>query len=304
MAWIESHEALEKHPKVLQLGVLMCFTLDETIGKLHRFWWWALNYAPTGELRHVDPLVIAYHLGIVGEPAKKLMPALMTSKLVCRQSNSKHPWRIHDWIEYAGRYLRDTKYRHSPDKYKKVVELYEQSCSCGVSRLSIDTIPVVGRQSAVPNLPDLPNQPTNPSGELKPSRQGRSVPVWEAYREAYRKRYGVDPVRNHKTNSLLCQVIDKLGADEAPKIAAFYVRSDRPLYVASRHAPDLLSRDAEGLRTEWAAGLVAVPIGPVSTCRAVNDTGRGSCGKETVPGGHYCPEHTERISKIREKVHA
>ena len=85
--------------------------------------------------------------------------------------------------------------------------------------------------------------------------EGKSVATWEAYRMAYRERYKVDPVRNQKTNSLLCQLVDKLGAEEAPQVAAFYLTRTKPLYLSSRHAPDLLSRDAEGLRTEWATRM-------------------------------------------------
>ena len=43
--------------------------------------------------------------------------------------------------------------------------------------------------------------------------------------------------------------------DDAAPVAAWYVRrGNRQLYVASKHAVDLLLRDAEGLRTEWATG--------------------------------------------------
>lgn len=85
-------------------------------------------------------------------------------------------------------------------------------------------------------------------------QHGRSVTTWEAYRESYHLRYKVDPVRNHKTNSMLCQLVDKLGELEAPKVAAFYLTHNKPIYVNRRHPPDLLSLDAEGLRTEWATG--------------------------------------------------
>ena len=84
-------------------------------------------------------------------------------------------------------------------------------------------------------------------------REAKSTPVWQAYCDAYFARYGVEPVRNAKANSLLAQLVDRLGPD-APHVAAWYVRSSRGLYVASKHAPDLLLRDAEGLRTEWATG--------------------------------------------------
>lgn len=90
----------------------------------------------------------------------------------------------------------------------------------------------------------------NPPG----NREAKSTPVWQAYAEAYRLRYGVEPVRNAKANALLAQFVDRLGGDESPAVAAWYVAQSRGLYVAAKHAIDLLLRDAEGLRTEWATG--------------------------------------------------
>lgn len=87
-------------------------------------------------------------------------------------------------------------------------------------------------------------------------RQAKSASTWNLYSVAYKLRYGVMPVRNHKTNSLLCQLVDRLG-EEAPEVAAFYLSHNGPLYVRSRHPPDLLIRDAEGLRTQWATGTKA-----------------------------------------------
>lgn len=39
MAWIESHQQLERHPKTHELMGLMGWDLDATIGKRMRGWW-------------------------------------------------------------------------------------------------------------------------------------------------------------------------------------------------------------------------------------------------------------------------
>ena len=75
-----------------------------------------------------------------------------------------------------------------------------------------------------------------------------------AYSEAYRKRYGVEPVRNKSVNSMLCKLVEKLGAEEAPAVAAFYVTHQGQFYFAKMHLVNLLVADAEKLRTEWATG--------------------------------------------------
>lgn len=82
----------------------------------------------------------------------------------------------------------------------------------------------------------------------------KSGQAWEAYAGAYRARYGVDPVRNQRSNVLLCQLVDRLGAREAPAVAAFYLRHQKSVYVAGRHPIELLLRDAEAIRTDWMTG--------------------------------------------------
>lgn len=78
--------------------------------------------------------------------------------------------------------------------------------------------------------------------------------AFAAYAEAYRQRYGTDPVRNHKVNIAFADLAKRLPAEEAPEVAAYYVHHGAAFYVQSGHAPGLLLRDCEKLRTEWATG--------------------------------------------------
>jgi hypothetical protein len=89
----------------------------------------------------------------------------------------------------------------------------------------------------------------------KPLANGSAT--WDAYASAYQTRYKVLPVRNQQVNSQLKQLVARLGQDDAPKIAAFYLTHHKPLYVSARHPTNLLLRDCEGLRTEWATGMKA-----------------------------------------------
>ncbi|GAG62823.1 unnamed protein product, partial [marine sediment metagenome] len=50
MAWIESHQLLKDHPKVLALMKRTGKNKAEVIGYLHLFWWWVLAYAENGDL--------------------------------------------------------------------------------------------------------------------------------------------------------------------------------------------------------------------------------------------------------------
>ena len=80
------------------------------------------------------------------------------------------------------------------------------------------------------------------------------VETWTRYSEAYRGRYGVEPVRNQQVNSMLKKFVEKLGYKSAPLVAAFYLTHHSAFYVAKRHPVNLLLADAEGLHTQWKSG--------------------------------------------------
>jgi hypothetical protein len=98
--------------------------------------------------------------------------------------------------------------------------------------------------------PDAPRQEPGANPETAPLRPL----AWESYSTAYEAKYRVKPVRNAKVNSQFAQLVKRLGAEDAPRVAAWYLSHAGALYVRSGHCVDLLLRDAEKLRTEWATG--------------------------------------------------
>lgn len=111
MAWIKSHQDLKDHPKLLLLCQMTGLSKSEAIGHIHMFWWWVLSYAEDGDLSKfkgslsVDGLKLndLKACGFVDEDEK-----------------------VHDWFDFAGRYLID-KYRTSnPKKLKSIVRKYSR----------------------------------------------------------------------------------------------------------------------------------------------------------------------------------
>jgi uncharacterized protein YdaU (DUF1376 family) len=120
-------------------------------------------------------------------------------------------------------------------------------------------------------------------GARKPSETGET---WESYRQAYADRYGEDPVRNQRVNGQLASVVRCVGAAEAPAVAAFYVRHNRADYVKALHPASLMARDAESLRTAWAAN------------RTVSDTEARQADRTMATGNAFAP----LIEQARVKV--
>jgi len=100
--------------------------------------------------------------------------------------------------------------------------------------------------------------PPTPSSAESPSPRPPDEPptraAWAAYSAAYAARYGVEPASNATVRGQLAAVVKRLGREEAPAVAAYYVQHNNRWYVEKGHAIGQLLTDAEKLRTEWATG--------------------------------------------------
>ena len=95
-SWIESHQTLEKHPKLLKLISLTGWTKNETIGILHRLWWWTLAYAEDGDLSKYSSTEVALMLDLNETFDKaKLFDILKEAKFLDLDL------KVHDWLDFA-----------------------------------------------------------------------------------------------------------------------------------------------------------------------------------------------------------
>lgn len=107
---------------------------------------------------------------------------------------------------------------------------------------------------------EAPAAPTNiqvlkpKSARPKTDAQIANTNTWDAYTIAYLERYGVEPVRNAKVNAQIAQLVQRLGAEEAPQVAMFYVTINDSFFIRSSHELGLLVSRAEGIRTQWLTG--------------------------------------------------
>lgn len=100
---------------------------------------------------------------------------------------------------------------------------------------------------------DRPPAEDRPARKAKAKEPAPTGAVWQAYSDAYRARYEVEPIRNATVNGQLAQVVGRLGV-EAAFVAEFYLSHKNRYYVEKMHPVGLLLSDAEKLRTEWATG--------------------------------------------------
>lgn len=108
-------------------------------------------------------------------------------------------------------------------------------------------------------IPDSLNVPAGVDPTHLPVQKIKTIPknlsqsheTWEAYSRAYEDRYNVAPVRNATVNAQLSSFIKRIGFEESPHVAAFYVNHNNQFYVQKMHTVGMLLADAEKLRTEW-----------------------------------------------------
>lgn len=105
--------------------------------------------------------------------------------------------------------------------------------------------------SASVNLPATAGaENLSPEDEL----QSACRATWKSYSDSYFNRYGVEPIRNATVNTHIKAFCKKIPHQEAPHVAAFFLSHNDKFYIQKTHHSSLMSKDAEGLRTQWATG--------------------------------------------------
>lgn len=116
--------------------------------------------------------------------------------------------------------------------------------------------------SRTPILKSNPHRTTSfPAGENSPTDgadetafQSACKQTWLTYSTAYQDRYQTPPVRNATVNSCVREFVKRIGQEEAPRVAEFYVWVNDQYLIRNGHPFQILTKNAEGYRTQWATG--------------------------------------------------
>ncbi|MFI2816787.1 helix-turn-helix domain-containing protein [Vreelandella piezotolerans] len=85
--------------------------------------------------------------------------------------------------------------------------------------------------------------------------KAKTFKAWANYACAYRARYRTWPVWNQKTAGQMSQLVDRVGATLAPKVAAFYLQMNHQFYHSKLHPVSLLLADCEAIATQCTTGV-------------------------------------------------
>lgn len=162
MAWLESHQTLRDHPKVLRLARLLDVQRTSVVGLLHFLWWWALDHAEDGDVTDFDALDLAVAAGWEGDP-DEFVKALMEcgpgdrSGFLHREGDRLV---LHDWWDYAGKLVD----RRIKDRERKKVQRQKSDSGPKDVQRTSDGTPAVQNTT----------QPDTTEPNPKPSSRKRS----------------------------------------------------------------------------------------------------------------------------------
>lgn len=101
MAWIESHQSLRNHKKLLRAASVWGMRRPEAIGYLHLLWWWAMdNIGPDGSLGDISDGELAMGADWPGD-ADLFAEGLRQAGFLDETDDGRF---LHDWMDYAGKY--------------------------------------------------------------------------------------------------------------------------------------------------------------------------------------------------------
>ena len=118
MAWIEVHDTLPDHPKVLRAAKALKLDSDALVGKLVRLWVWALGNREDGMLNDLDADRLDVIMQYRGK-ASALLEALVANRLL--DALPDEHYMIHDWDEHVMmlRDKREEKRKQNAERVKR-----------------------------------------------------------------------------------------------------------------------------------------------------------------------------------------
>ncbi len=175
MAWLESHQTLERDTKLFLLRKALGWDKNQAVGFLHRFWWLVLEQAPNGDVSGLAAEMMAETLGMKADVVSQALELMASKEIGLLDRTTDGKLLVHEWPKYTGRYLRDSLWKRSPEKWLQMITMYGSCIVLADSQLtSPKQSPTEG--AGCPILSAVPNQ-TRPNYSSSPTGAGDARPA-------------------------------------------------------------------------------------------------------------------------------
>lgn len=172
----------------------MGWSRNETVGFLVRFWSAVLETSPVGDVTKMNknPQIVAEILGMDREVCAKALGVMLDIQFLDATDRATptgdRAILVHDWLEYAGNYLRNSKYRRNNAMWEMASSIHRRLT---VGEQTADGQPTVGKKSTVDKRrldktrEEQKEEPTPPVG--LPQEAFSAWEAWTKHRKEIRK---------------------------------------------------------------------------------------------------------------------
>lgn len=193
MAWIQVHQQLKDHRKLLAAADELEIEPAHMLGLLISFWLWALDNTPSGSLEGISNRMIARAAQWDGNP-DELVEVLKNSGLLDEETAGK--LEIHDWYEYTGKLIDQREAEKNRSRRRRAAAAAAPPTEPQTTAGQTEDAPqgsqkkTAGRvnqsrpdqSKADQSKPDQGDQPPNPQTEAKADAQTRRfAEFWKSY---------------------------------------------------------------------------------------------------------------------------
>lgn len=122
MAWIESHSILIEHPKLREVSRLLGIEPAHFLGHLHCLWHKVIELREDGDISSWSEGDISYYARWQGDA--KIFYDALKNRFIDEKNEKK---LIHDWYDYAGKYLHAKYHTNNPKLLKTIKKMYNKT---------------------------------------------------------------------------------------------------------------------------------------------------------------------------------
>lgn len=150
MAWIELHQTLPTHRKIMKLRRILKIKTPQAVGHVAMLWLWSIDNAPDGDLSKVDVEDIAEACEW-SRNAATFVDAMKEAGLIDADM------KLHDWDEYTGGLMEKREDRRKKDRERQARYRAKKAAQRAAQKGH-------GTPPAPPSPPDPPEPPEPPQG--------------------------------------------------------------------------------------------------------------------------------------------
>ena len=174
MAWIQVHQQLKDHRKLLAAADELEIEPPHMLGLLTSFWLWALDNAPSGSLVGISNRNIARAAQWNKEPDTFVEAMKSAGFLDITEDGTLE---IHDWYEYAGKLIDQREAEKQRSRRRRAAAAADRRTTAGQSEGQPTDKPENSQQEAGGILHQTTPEQTTPEKKDLPPKGGESAAV-------------------------------------------------------------------------------------------------------------------------------